>query len=88
MSVSRRLELLEFAAKKQAWIVEDDYYSEYRYFSRPIEALQSLDRQGRVIYVGTVSKVLVPALRIGYMIVPAPLVDIFVRARQTVDRQS
>ena len=88
MSVSRRLQLIEFAAKNHAWIIEDDYYSEYRYFSRPIAALQSLDRGGRVIYIGSVSKTLVPALRIGYIIAPSPLVDVFVRARQTADRQS
>lgn len=88
MSISRRLQLIEFAARKQAWIIEDDYYSEYRYFSRPIAALQGLDRGRRVIYIGSVSKTLVPALRIGYIIAPSPLVDVFVRARQTADRQS
>jgi GntR family transcriptional regulator / MocR family aminotransferase len=87
MSVSRRLELLEFAAKKQAWILEDDYDSEYRYFTRPVAALQSLDRRGRVIYIGTFSKTLVPALRIGYLIVPKPLVAVFSRARRAMDRQ-
>jgi GntR family transcriptional regulator/MocR family aminotransferase len=88
MSVSRRLELLEFAARKHAWIVEDDYDSEYRYFSRPVAAVQSLDRSGRVIYIGTVSKTLLPALRIGYIIAPEFLFDVFTRARRAMDRQS
>ena len=87
MSVTRRLELLDFAARTKAWIVEDDYDSEYRYFTRPVAALQSLDRRDRVIYVGTVSKTLIPALRIGYLILPESLVEAFIRARRTMDRQ-
>ena len=87
MSLSRRLELIEFAHRVNAWIVEDDYDSEYRYFSRPVAALQSLDTNGRVIYVGTVSKTLIPALRIGYMVLPPPFLDAFARARVAMDRQ-
>jgi len=87
MSITRRLELLDLAARTKAWIVEDDYDSEYRYFTRPVAALQSLDRRGRVIYVGTVSKTLIPALRIGYLILPESLVEAFTRARRTMDRQ-
>jgi GntR family transcriptional regulator/MocR family aminotransferase len=87
MSLSRRLELLSFAHHTGAWIVEDDYDSEYRYFSRPVATLRSLDEDARVIYVGTVSKSLSPSLRVGYLIVPADLVDSFARARASVDRQ-
>ena len=64
MSTPRRLELLAAAAEMRAWIVEDDYDSEFRYVSRPLTALQGLDRDGRVVYVGTFSKVMFPALRI------------------------
>ena len=81
MSLSRRLQLIDFAHRMNAWILEDDYLSEYRYFSRPLPALQSLDANGRVIYIGTVSKTLIPALRIGYVILPDPLLDVFVKAR-------
>src|SRR5262249_7128168 len=77
MTVSRRLRLLEWAAKADAWILEDDYDSEFRYEGAPLPALRSLDRAGRVIYIGTFSKVLFPALRLGYLIVPEPLVDAF-----------
>jgi GntR family transcriptional regulator/MocR family aminotransferase len=87
MSLSRRLELLDFAARTGAWIVEDDYDSEYRYFSRPLASLQSLDAAGRVVYVGTLSKTLLPALRVGYVIVPEALADSFVQARAVIDRQ-
>ena len=81
MSLSRRLALLDWANRTCAWILEDDYDSEYRYVTRPLAALQGLDKSGRVIYVGTFSKVLFPSLRIGYMVVPPDLVDAFVRAR-------
>jgi GntR family transcriptional regulator/MocR family aminotransferase len=87
MSISRRLELLEFAARRRAWIIEDDYGSEYRFFSRPTASLRSLDRHGCTIYVGTVSKSLIPALRIGYVIAPGSLVHILARARRAIDRQ-
>ncbi|HEX5538838.1 MAG TPA: PLP-dependent aminotransferase family protein [Methylophilaceae bacterium] len=71
LSLARRLELLEWAAKNRSWIVEDDYDGEYRYASRPLPALKSLDREDRVIYAGTLSKVLSPALRLAYLVVPA-----------------
>jgi GntR family transcriptional regulator/MocR family aminotransferase len=87
MSLSRRLELLGFAARTGAWIVEDDYDSEYQYFSRPLTSLQSLDAAGRVVYVGTLSKTLLPALRVGYVIVPEALADAFVQTRAVIDRQ-
>ncbi|MBX7171213.1 MAG: PLP-dependent aminotransferase family protein [Pyrinomonadaceae bacterium] len=79
MSLSRRLELLEWANKNSAWIVEDDYDSEFRYEGKPLMALQGLDNNQRVIYSGTFSKVLFPSLRLGYLIVPIDLVDIFTK---------
>jgi GntR family transcriptional regulator/MocR family aminotransferase len=75
LSLSRRLALLEWAARAGAWIVEDDYDSEYRYGGRPIAAMQGLDAGGRVIYLGTFSKTMLPALRVGYLIVPEALVE-------------
>jgi GntR family transcriptional regulator / MocR family aminotransferase len=87
MSLARRLELLDLAARARAWIVEDDYDSEYRYFTRPLASLQSLDANGRVVYVGTFSKTLLPALRMGYLILPKLLIEPFSRARAAIDRQ-
>jgi GntR family transcriptional regulator/MocR family aminotransferase len=86
MSLSRRLDLLDWAERSEAWILEDDYDSEYRYKGRPIAALQGLDDAGRVIYVGSFSKVLFPSLRLGYLVVPEPLVEAFVGAKSLVDR--
>jgi GntR family transcriptional regulator/MocR family aminotransferase len=86
MSLPRRLALLEWANRADAWVLEDDYDSEYRYAGRPLAALQGLDREGRVIYLGTFSKVLFPALRLGYLVVPPDLVEAFVAARALVDR--
>jgi len=86
MSLSRRLELLDWAEQSGAWILEDDYDSEYRYEGRPIAALQGLDDAGRVIYVGSFSKVLFPALRLGYLVVPEPLVEAFTGAKSLLDR--
>lgn len=80
MSLRRRLELLEWARAVDAWILEDDYDSEYRYSGRPLKALQGLDGDGRVLYAGTFSKVLFPSLRLGYLVVPAQLVDLFTTA--------
>jgi GntR family transcriptional regulator / MocR family aminotransferase len=85
MSLGRRLELLEWAGRGDAWVVEDDYDSEFRYDARPLTALQGLDGGQRVIYVGTLSKTLCPSLRIGYIVLPRPLVESFVRARRFVD---
>lgn len=73
MSLNRRLALLEWSREAHAWIVEDDYDSEYRFSGRPLEALHSLDRAGRVLYIGTFSKVLFPSLRLGYLVAPAEL---------------
>lgn len=85
MSLPRRLQLLDWARTQGSWIVEDDYDSEYRYESKPIPSLQGLDGDARVIYVGTFSKVLFPALRTGYMVVPPDLLDRFIAVRQTID---
>ncbi|WP_353474200.1 PLP-dependent aminotransferase family protein [Salipiger sp. H15] len=86
MSVPRRLELLAWAEKTGAWIVEDDYDSEYRFAGRPITALQGLDSRGSVIYIGTFSKVLLPGLRMGYLVAPPALVDAFCGCRALLDR--
>jgi GntR family transcriptional regulator/MocR family aminotransferase len=83
LSLPRRLALLEWAAQAGAWIVEDDYDGEYRYVSRPLPALQSLDREGRVLYAGTFSKVLMPAARLAYLVVPAAQVERFDYISQT-----
>jgi GntR family transcriptional regulator/MocR family aminotransferase len=88
MSLPRRLALLEWAQEAGAWIIEDDYDSEYRYVGRPFAALQGLDMAGRVIYAGTFSKVLFPALRLGYLVVPPDLVEAFVAARLFADMHS
>ena len=70
LALPRRLALLDWATRNSAWIVEDDYDGEYRYVSRPLPALKSLDRDGRVLYAGTFSKVLFPSLRLAYLVVP------------------
>jgi GntR family transcriptional regulator/MocR family aminotransferase len=85
MSLARRLELLDWADRHDAWILEDDYDSEFRYAGRPLAPLQGLDRSGRVIYVGTFSKVMFPSLRLGYLVVPEALVDPFRRVRAALD---
>ncbi len=81
MSLARRLELLEWARETGGWILEDDYDSEYRYAGKPLSALQGLDDTGRVIYVGTFSKVMFPGLRLGYVILPEPLIAPFLAMR-------
>ena len=88
MSLARRLALLGWASRSDAWVVEDDYDGEFRYSGRPLSSLQGLDSSagGRVVYVGTFSKVLSPAFRMGYVVVPPGLVDAFEAARALVDR--
>ncbi len=87
MSLARRLELLAWAREADAWIVEDDYDSEYRYEGRPLSALQSLDDadNGRVVYLGSFSKVMFPSLRLGYLVIPEDLIEPMARARGTLD---
>ena len=77
LSLPRRLELLDWAAQNDAWVIEDDYDGEYRYVSHPLPALKSLDRDGRVLYAGTFSKVLLPSIRLAYLVVPQTLVERF-----------
>jgi GntR family transcriptional regulator / MocR family aminotransferase len=85
MSASRRLQLVEWAQSAGAWIIEDDYDSEYRHESSPIACLQGLDSSARVIYIGAFSKVLFPSLRLGYIVVPLDLVDHFLAVRRAMD---
>ena len=86
MSASRRLELLARANRTGAVVIEDDYDSEFRYEGRPLAALQGLDEGGRVIYTGTLSKVLLPALRLGYMVAPPSLQPAITGAKWLTDR--
>jgi GntR family transcriptional regulator/MocR family aminotransferase len=86
LPVGRRLALLDWAARAEAWLLEDDCDSEFRWEGKPMPPLASLDQAGRVIYCGTFSKTLAPALRLGFAVVPAPLTAAFVRARTLVDR--
>ena len=85
LSLERRLALLEWASAQGAWILEDDYDSEFRYNGRPLAAVQGIDSHQRVIYVGTFTKVLFPALRLAYAVVPEDLVDAFTVARGLTD---
>jgi GntR family transcriptional regulator/MocR family aminotransferase len=85
MSATRRMQLLNWATRNGTWIIEDDYDSEYRFDRHPIVCLQGLDRHARVIYIGTLSKVLFPALRLGYVVVPEDLVSAFASAREAAD---
>ncbi|HKC64472.1 MAG TPA: PLP-dependent aminotransferase family protein [Pyrinomonadaceae bacterium] len=88
MSLPRRLALLEWASRAGAWVMEDDFDSEYRYEGRPIASLQGLDTDGRVVYIGTFSKFLFPSLRLGYIVAPIALVDAFISARSMSGRHS
>jgi GntR family transcriptional regulator / MocR family aminotransferase len=85
MSPARRLQLLEWAHSHHAWIVEDDYDSEYRYESMPVASLQGLDPGSRVIYIGTFSKTLFPSLRLGYIVIPHALIARFQAVRRAND---
>jgi len=85
LSLPRRLSLIEFASRTNAWIVEDDYDSEFRYSRPPLPSLHSLDATGRVIYVGSMSKVLFPSLRIGYVVLPPTLIEEFSALRWVTD---
>lgn len=85
LSLRRRLSLLDWAARHQAWIVEDDYDGDFRYRGRPLLAVQALDQAGRVVYVGTFSRILLPSLRLGYVVLPPGLVDAFAAMRALSD---
>ncbi|GAB3223223.1 MocR-like pyridoxine biosynthesis transcription factor PdxR [Spirosoma arcticum] len=89
MPYPARKRLLDWAMQQQGWIIEDDYDSELRYTGRPLPALQGLDSAGRVVYIGTFSKTLFPALRIAYLILPdRTMADLFTRAKVLLDRQT
>ena len=88
LPIGRRQALLQWAVRHDAWIIEDDYDGEFRYGQRPIDALQSIDTDGRVIYVGTFSKALSPQLRLGYMVLPHALVPVFRQAKRLTDRHA
>ncbi|HVR37572.1 MAG TPA: PLP-dependent aminotransferase family protein, partial [Thermoanaerobaculia bacterium] len=81
LSLRRRLALLQWARRTGAWILEDDYDNEFRYTGKPLPSLQGMDADERVIYIGTFSKVLFPAIRVGYVVAPAALVPAFIAAR-------
>jgi GntR family transcriptional regulator/MocR family aminotransferase len=85
MSLPRRMALLEWASRTGAWIIEDDYGSEHRYHGRPLASLQGLDRDGRVIYLGSFSRVLFPAIGLCYAVLPPGLVDACIAARAAVE---
>jgi GntR family transcriptional regulator/MocR family aminotransferase len=85
MSLARRMAVLRWASRAGAFIIEDDYDSEYRFEGRPVPVLQSLDRSGNVIFVGTFTKLLFPSLRLGYLVLPPALVDCFLKFRNQTD---
>jgi GntR family transcriptional regulator/MocR family aminotransferase len=87
MPLARRLELLEWAAHADSWVIEDDYDSELRYSNRPLEPLLNLQQDGRVLYLGSFSKIMFPSLRLGFLIVPEVLKEAFMGARLATDRQ-
>jgi GntR family transcriptional regulator / MocR family aminotransferase len=86
MPIQRRLALLQFAAERKAWIVEDDYAGDLRYDGKAYSTLQGLDEADRVIHLGTFSTTMLPGLRLGYILVPPDLVDAFAAARRIIDR--
>lgn len=85
MPLARRLALIEWAARRGGWIIEDDYDSDFHHAGSPTASLQGLDRQGRTLYLGTFSKSMFPGLRLGWLVVPPPLLPAFVAARRAAD---
>jgi GntR family transcriptional regulator/MocR family aminotransferase len=88
MSLKRRKALIEFAESRDGYILEDDYDSEFRFDGPPLPCLQGLDNAGRVIYAGTMSKILYPSLRLGFLVAPPQLVDTLVKVRAVMDQHS
>jgi GntR family transcriptional regulator / MocR family aminotransferase len=88
MSLKRRKALIEFADSRDSYILEDDYNSEFRFDGPPLPCLQGLDNAGRVIYAGTMSKILYPSLRLGFLVAPPQLVDTLVKVRAVMDQHS
>ena len=88
LPLARRMALLHWAVQRNAMVIEDDYDGEFRYGGQPLESLQGLDREGRVIYIGTFSRTIFSALRIGYLIAPKSLVDAFAAAKWLCDRHT
>jgi GntR family transcriptional regulator/MocR family aminotransferase len=88
MSLTRRRELIDFAHKHDAYIFEDDHNSEFRFTGPPLPCLQGMDDAGRVIYAGTMSKILFPSLRIGFLLAPEQLVDSIIKIRAVIDQHS
>jgi GntR family transcriptional regulator / MocR family aminotransferase len=88
MSLQRRTALLDFARANQALVFEDDYDAEFRFAGPPLPSLQGMDNSGRVIYAGTISKILCPSLRLGYIVAPEPLVDSMAKIRSAMDQHS
>lgn len=88
MSFQRRTDLLDFARDQNAFVFEDDYDAEFRFVGPPLPSLQGMDSASRVIYAGTVSKILCPGLRLGYIVAPEPLVDSLVKIRSAMDQHS
>jgi len=86
LTPERRLALVDWAAQPDAWVLEDDYDSEFRYAGPPLPCLQGLDHAGRCLYVGSVSKLLHPALRAGYLVVPPALIPATIEAKRTLDQ--
>jgi GntR family transcriptional regulator/MocR family aminotransferase len=85
LSLDRRLAVIDWANRHSAWIIEDDYDSEFHYEGKPMACLQGLDAYNRTIYIGTFTKSLFPGLRIAYMIVPSELVESMTMARTLMD---
>ncbi|GGC91001.1 MocR-like pyridoxine biosynthesis transcription factor PdxR [Halopseudomonas salina] len=82
LDISQRMALLRWAQQNQTWLIEDDYDSEFHFYNKPFAAMQGMFDHAPVLYVGSFSKTLLPALRVGYLVVPEPLVDHFVQAKQ------
>jgi GntR family transcriptional regulator / MocR family aminotransferase len=88
MSFPRRTALLDFARAHNAFVFEDDYDAEFRFTGPPLPSVQGMDNSGRVIYAGTMSKILCPSLRLGYIVAPEPLVDSLIKVRSAMDQHS